>query len=143
MIRVFGVAGLRAVLPNSDDPKMSTRIKNIQRKIRKLKESKSAALKKGTIEKDERDSGESEEEDEEGDGNARRRSHQRPPSEKLIIKEGVVDFLDPKNMTASLISKKKEIPKLTSPFTHISSTTLSYSIPFSFPSKVNRVRPRV
>lgn len=99
MIRIFGVAGLKAVLTNSDDPKMNIRIKNIQRKLRKLKETRSTTAKQLHSKEDEN----SEESEEEGEDVKSGRSHHS--NEKLIIKEGVVDFLDPKNMTASLISK--------------------------------------
>jgi hypothetical protein len=110
MIKVFGGAGLRAVLPNSNDPKMHTRIKNLEKKIRKLKDAKSSNNGKersGEDQMDDKDDNISDESDDEIGGSAP--TSKRTLSKRgLIIKEGVVDFLDPKNVTGALISKPKE-----------------------------------
>jgi len=107
MIKVFGGAGLKAVLPNSSDPKMNTRIKNLEKKIRKLKDAKSNNNGKEHVGEDQMDGNLSDESDDEIGGSAP--TTKRTLSKRgLIIKEGVVDFLDPKNVTGALISKPKE-----------------------------------
>jgi hypothetical protein len=95
MIRVFGPVGLRAVLPNSEDPKMKTRIKNICKKIRKMKEDKNKAKHP----KD--DNGDSGEESDDQDFGEERMDSHTP----VVIKEGLVDFLSPSEMTKALVSK--------------------------------------
>jgi len=90
MINTFGATGLRAVLPNADDPKMHTRVKNLSRKLKKLK-MKQRKSTDDTVSDDE-------EEDEFGD---------KIESKPLQIKEGVVDFLNPKEMVQSLVSERQ------------------------------------
>lgn len=92
MIRVFGSAGLKAVLPNSEEPKMRVRIKNLCKKLKKLKEEKA----KGKAPKDEND--ESEDENDDDFDKPDMKTH-------VVIKEGLVNFLDPKEITQSLVSK--------------------------------------
>ena len=108
MIKVFGVAGLRAVLPTANEPKMHIRIRNLQKKIRKMQEAK----KLGKKSRDDGDEDDEDREDKSGDesdedelvGTAK--TSRRTLSKRgLIMKEGVVDFLDPKTVTGAVISE--------------------------------------
>jgi len=94
---------------------MHARIKNLQKKIRKLKEAQSKSKKLG--DEDVEDGGydrsgdkevsDSDESDDELGGSSK--SSKRTLSKRgLVIKEGVIDFLDPKNVTGALINKPKE-----------------------------------
>lgn len=94
MIKVFGGPGLRAVLPNADEPKMKNRIKNLCKKLRKLKEEKTKTPK------DEDESDEEDNEDEFG--------QIKNESKPLVMKEGLVDFLNPREITQALISKQND-----------------------------------
>jgi len=89
MINTFGATGLRAVLPNADDPKMHTRVKNLCRKLKKLKMKQKTSTD---------DIVSDDEEDEFGD---------KIEAKPLQIKEGVVDFLNPKEMVQSLVSERQ------------------------------------
>jgi len=93
MIKVFGGPGLRAVLPNAEEPKMKNRIKNLCKKLRKLKEEKTKTLK------DEDESDEEDNEDEFG--------QIKSESKPLVMKEGLVDFLNPKEITQALINEEQ------------------------------------
>jgi len=104
MMKVFGKAGLKAVLPNSEEPQMRNRLRNINRKLAKLKGS--MKNKEKDSKKDPNAAGifDDDESDDEDDsqfalapGNSNNTS--------LVLKEGLVDFLDPKNISSSLVSK--------------------------------------
>lgn len=105
LLKIFGVAGLKAVLPNSNDAKMHRRIKNIQKKLRKMKQTKQAKLGEQTNE-NEKEVSDDEGYTDEIIGSWTGNSKQAKASDKkLMIKEDLVDFLDPRNITSSLISK--------------------------------------
>lgn len=98
MVKVFGSVGVRAIVVNAEDPKMRNRIKNICKKLRERSKKKDSG---GKEDDDDEEAGhESEEEDEGIDFDGRIGS-----KSKLVMKEGVVDFLSPSDVAQSFISK--------------------------------------
>ncbi|CAL8137970.1 unnamed protein product [Orchesella dallaii] len=97
MIKVFGALGVKAIVPDPEDSKMRNRIKNICKKLREKKKSKD--------EKKERGGDEEEDDDESGDEMDIdvRISNKKAP---LVMKEGVVDFLNPSDVAKSLINER-------------------------------------
>jgi len=95
MIKVFGAIGVKAIIPDAEDSKMRSRIKNICKKLREKKSKEEKKEQHGDEDEDEEESG-----DEMMDIDVRM-SNKTP----LVMKEGVVDFLNPSDVAKSLISK--------------------------------------
>lgn len=96
MIKVFGAVGVKSIVADPEDQKMRNRIKNI---CKKLQEKKS-------YEEDKEEDEVEDEEDSEDEMDIDVRVSNKTP---LVMKEGVVDFLNPSDVAKSLISKWTDI----------------------------------
>ncbi|ODN00012.1 RRP12-like protein [Orchesella cincta] len=94
MIKVFGPVGVKAIVPDAEDSKMRNRIKNICKKLRE-KKSKEEKKEHGDEDEDDEESGDEMDIDV-------RMSNKAP----LVMKEGVVDFLNPSDVAKSLINER-------------------------------------
>lgn len=95
MIKVFGAFGVQNNLPNPEDPKMRNRIKNICKRLRAKAKSREDKI-------DDEDGNDFESDEEDDDMNMDVGMTNKTP---LVMKEGVVDFLNPSDVAKSFISK--------------------------------------
>lgn len=98
--------GVKAIVIDAEDPKMRNRIKNICKKLREKKKAekdKKSGAGKDKDDDDGSDMGHDESDDDDLMDVDVRMTNKTP----LVMKEGVVDFLNPSDVAKSFISELK------------------------------------